>query len=173
MTRLPTKAADKYHLLPGVFAGFLLVYGCLVAGTVLAGSYKGQSVREVLDGFLEDGIPLVYSTNLVPSSLRILDEPAESSDAISVISSILEPHDLALKRVDGMYLVVRTHAAPEAMAGGTVTVIVRNADAIPSNDMIVVDELGQLLGACILHVVGRHHILTAHEFRLDESAGQI
>jgi len=40
------------------------------------------------------------------------------------------------------------------------------------NDKIAVDELGQLLGACILHVVGRHHIITAHEFRLDKSPGK-
>jgi hypothetical protein len=58
-----------------------------------------------------------------------------------------------------------------ALSQRTLNVEVYIENAVHWNDIIAVDELSQLPGACILHVVGRYHILTAHEFRLDKSPG--
>ena len=73
---------------------------------------QGRPVHEVLDEFRDDGLVLVYSTNLVTDDLTVVEEPVDTDPAQQAID-ILEPHGLTLNEVDGVYLVVRKQAEPE------------------------------------------------------------
>jgi outer membrane receptor protein involved in Fe transport len=73
---------------------------------------QGRPVHEVLDEFRDDGLVLVYSTNLVTDDLTVVEEPVDTDPAQQAID-ILEPHGLTLNEVDGVYLVVRKKPEPE------------------------------------------------------------
>jgi len=77
--------------------------------------FQGRPVHEVLEEFQEDGLPLVYSTNLVPVALTVEKEPFYR-EPVPLLIEILEPHGLTLKEVDGVYLVVRQELFPELPA---------------------------------------------------------
>ena len=103
--------------------------------------YKGRPLHEVLDEFRSQGIPLVYSTNLVPDSLRVLDEPLVPGEDIEIIDAILEPHGLALKAVDGFFLVVRQTLESAAGPKASILLVVKNADAMPADGGVVVSSV--------------------------------
>lgn len=73
----------------------------------------GQPVHRVLDELRLGGLELVYSTNLVTDDLLIIKEPVSKGPKKLAIE-ILEPHGLTLKRVEGVYFVVRREPDPAA-----------------------------------------------------------
>lgn len=60
----------------------------------------------MLDEIRAEGFELVYSTRLVPDTLRVGDEPLFRQPE-PLVREILEPHGLTLREVDGVYFVVR------------------------------------------------------------------
>ena len=76
--------------------------------------YKGKTVHEVLEGLRENGLNLVYSTNLVTPELVVTTEPDQGSPAL-LAQEILEPHRLTLEQ-SGVNLVVVRATSNLAMA---------------------------------------------------------
>jgi len=87
----------------------------VTAATAAGPTYAGRTVQEVLDELRADGFQLVYSTQLVPDDLTVVDEP-RFRQPVPLLREILEPHGLTLKEVDGVYFVVRQANAPTAPA---------------------------------------------------------
>jgi outer membrane receptor protein involved in Fe transport len=67
---------------------------------------QGRPVQSVIDELRAAGAPLVYSSNLLPSSLTIDVEPGATAP-LELAREILRPHGLAVREQDGVWLVVR------------------------------------------------------------------
>jgi hypothetical protein len=80
--------------------------------------YRGRSVQSVIDELRSAGVPLVYSTNLLPDTLVVAAEP-NSGEPLALAREILAPHGLTLRESGGSWLVVRAEVAP---ANGAITV---------------------------------------------------
>jgi hypothetical protein len=91
-----------------------------------AGPYSGRSVQAVIDELRAAGAPLVYSTNLLPDSLRVTAEPT-SRGPLTIAREVLQPHGLTLREEAGVWLVVR--AEPPAVPTGAIVVTVLSAGA--------------------------------------------
>ncbi|MGE0030916.1 MAG: TonB-dependent receptor [Steroidobacteraceae bacterium] len=75
-------------------------------GDAQAASYAGRPVVEVLQGLRDAGLEFIYSSELVPPTLRVLAEP-RSGNRLLIARDILAPHGLALSAVrPGLYAVV-------------------------------------------------------------------
>ncbi len=105
----------------------LLIFKTVVAygQPAIAAPYTGQPVYAVIDSIRQQGYPIAYSSQLVPRSMRILEEP-QSTDPIELVAEILKPHHLLLKSEDGFYLVVRDKIFTPGDATGTLLLMVRN-----------------------------------------------
>jgi len=90
-------------------------------------SYRGRSLESVIEELRAAGLPLVYSSNLVPSTLTVEEEPTES-DPLKMVRELLRPHGLTISESNGAWLVVRA-AAPAP--GGIGVSIVSAASAAP------------------------------------------
>jgi len=88
--------------------------------------YLGRVVYEVLDEFRVQGIPLIYSTNLVPVTLKVQVEPPGSLGATETINAILDPHGLELRQVDGVFLVTRQRKTSSMRPMASLFVVVKN-----------------------------------------------
>ena len=84
-----------------------------------AGPYRGRSVQSVIDELRATGLPLAYSSNLLPSSLLVEAEPA-STEPLALAREILAAHGLAIRDAGGALLVVRGEAAAAAPARSAV-----------------------------------------------------
>jgi len=76
--------------------------------------YAGKPLHEVLDELRSGGLELVYSTQLVPEGLTVVEEPLHRQ-AVPLLSEILQPHGLTLSEVDGAYFVVRQERPPQIL----------------------------------------------------------
>ncbi len=105
----------------------LLIFKTAVAygQPAIAAPYTGRPVYEVIDQIRQQGYPIAYSSQLVPTSLRVQQEP-QSTDSIELISEILKPHGLMLKSTHGFYLVVRNTKPVQGGDVGSFLLIVRN-----------------------------------------------
>jgi outer membrane cobalamin receptor len=84
----------------------------------------GRPVVEVLRELRDPGLEFIYSSELLPPSATVLDEP-KSGNRLLLAREILKAHGLALKIVrPGLYAVVRAH---RATVRGTVSGLVVNA----------------------------------------------
>ena len=68
--------------------------------------YEGRTVTSVIDEFRKLGYPFAYSTSLVSDSLLVTIEPT-STDKLQIIKQILEPHNLATRSEEGLWLIVQ------------------------------------------------------------------
>jgi outer membrane receptor protein involved in Fe transport len=112
--------------MPGLLCGLLALAGALEAQSAkpdAVAAWQGRAVADVLDELRERGVPLVYSTNLVPRGLRVRTEP-HGEDAVERVRAVLRPHGLVLAEVEGLYLVMRTGDAPAASAGAARLLVV-------------------------------------------------
>jgi hypothetical protein len=104
--------------------------------------YAGRPVHEVLDELRARGAPLVYSTSLVPPTLRVESEP-HSAEPLEVAREILAEHGLAIEQSGGAWLVVR--GATAAVAGTptsgaiAVTVVAAGSGAPPDDAVVQLD----------------------------------
>ena len=97
--------------------GALLAF--LLQGVALADSgaprISGRPVIEVLLELRDPGLDFIYSSELVPASLRVLNEP-RSANRLMIARDILSPHGLALSVVrPGLYAVVPTTRQPRTL----------------------------------------------------------
>ena len=102
-----------------------------------AGSLGGKPLHTALDELRQAGLELVYSTALVTDDMRVRREP-DSQDPVEQARQILEPHGLALKEADGLYLVVRPAGAAPGDDAGSILVHVRNYGALTSPDTLAI-----------------------------------
>lgn len=83
----------------------------LLMGDVAFAEYRGRPVGQVLDELRGEGLTFIYSSQLVPRSLRIEQEPA-ASDGVELAREILSAHGLGLSAVvQQVYAVVADPAA--------------------------------------------------------------
>lgn len=77
----------------------------------------GRSVQAVLDEYRAEGLPIIYTSDLVDPSLTVQSEPEETG-AVQRLRAVLAPHGLALLESGGSWLVVRQAptSAPAALA---------------------------------------------------------
>ncbi len=106
----------------------LLVVGCVLlavaAGAQPGGTYRGRTVQSVIDELRAAGSPLVYSSNLLPPTLRVESEPT-STVPLALARELLAPHGLTVREEGGVWLVVRGEPpvpVPAAPAHVVVTV---------------------------------------------------
>lgn len=92
-----------------------------------AASEMGRRVVDVLEEFREQGNPIAYSEALVPPTLLVSVEPA-SSVAFQRILEILQPHQLTLDSVEGVFIVVP--AKPPDAISGTAPAAPAHADTL-------------------------------------------
>ena len=90
---------------------FLWAIVAVSAAAAAGPPYAGRAVQDILDEFRAGGLELVYSTQLVPGTLTVADEPL-FRQPLPLLREILEPHGLTLNEVDGVYFVVRQADAP-------------------------------------------------------------
>jgi len=97
-------------------AAACLAWACWIPAALAAPPYVGRPLGEVLREFPARGLQLLYSTDLVPPSLRVHREPAGDGD-LAVLQQLLAEHGLRAERVaEGVYAVVRAPDAPAAAA---------------------------------------------------------
>jgi hypothetical protein len=77
------------------------------AQSAATGSFKGRRITDVLTGFRAQGLNLVFSDALVPSSLRVTQEPHGTTPR-DILTEILAPHGLSIREeARGALLVVK------------------------------------------------------------------
>lgn len=79
--------------------------------------YAGRPLAEVLETLQARGLPLVFSSRLVPDDMRVLSEPG-SSDPREVVEELLAPHRLELRDTEsGRWVVARRSRRADAGVG--------------------------------------------------------
>jgi outer membrane receptor protein involved in Fe transport len=86
----------------------------------------GQSIAAIVDELRAAGVPLAYSSAVLPRELTVRDAPRRG-EPIELVREILAPHGLTLRLVEGLYIVVRAEARPAGTAASSVTIVVRDA----------------------------------------------
>src|SRR5688500_292951 len=78
---------------------------------------RGRALQSVIGELRAAGAPFVYSSNLLPSSLTVVTEP-RAADPLGLAREILQPHGLAVREENGVWLVVRGDSPALAAPGG-------------------------------------------------------
>jgi hypothetical protein len=107
----------------------LLAAACvarLALGQELPAVDVGRSIAAIVDELRAAGVPLAYSSAVLPPALTVRVAPL-SGEPIELVREILAPHGLTLRLVEGLYIVVRAEVSPAAAAASTVTIAVRDA----------------------------------------------
>ncbi len=95
----------------GVFLPFLVLSATLAAAD--GARYVGRPVVEVLLELRDARLDFIYSSELVPGTLRVLEEP-RSSNRLLIAREILQAHGLGLSVVrPGLYAVIPATARPQ------------------------------------------------------------
>jgi hypothetical protein len=133
--------------------------------------YKGRIVSDVLSEFRRQGLNLVFSDALVPRSLRVKEEPRQTTPR-AIVTEILAAHGLALKEERrGALLVVksrakattdrepRTPSATTLERGWIEGIILDQATQRPvASAVILVDTTGSQIGQVLSGDDGRFKI---------------
>jgi len=142
----------------GAAAVACAVFWC-VAALAASPGYSGRRVTEVLHELGRQGLRLIYSSETVPESLRVLREPVGDTPG-EVLAEVLAPHGLEARRVsDQVYAIVRAQAPPATPAGPAQT----SPPAVPAGarlEEIVVASSRYSLSA---DVPDAHTLLTQEE----------
>jgi len=93
------------------FAVVCFVLAAAVAGAQVSGPYRGRTVQSVIDELRAAGSPLVYSSNLLPPTLRVASEPIATAP-LELAREVLAPHGLTVREDAGLWLVVRGELPP-------------------------------------------------------------
>jgi hypothetical protein len=100
---------------------WLLMAAAAAAGAASAppaGPWTGRAVADVLHELREPGLDFIYSSELVPDEMRVLQEPRSGSRLLTA-RDILAQHRLALRAVrPGIYAVVRDSRGRDAAEAG-------------------------------------------------------
>jgi hypothetical protein len=84
-----------------------------LAGAQLARPLLGRTVQSVIEELRVAGVPLVYSSSLLPGTLTVAAEP-NATESVQLAREILAPHGLTLRAEGGAWLVVRAEASAGA-----------------------------------------------------------
>ncbi len=135
-----------------------MLFGCVAALAASTG-YAGRRVTEVLHELGQQGLRLIYSSETVPDSLRVLREPVGDTPG-EVLAEVLAPHGLEARRVgEQAYAIVR--AQPALVTPATPAPIAPPATpASPRLEEIVVASSRYSLSA---DVPDAHTLLTQEE----------
>jgi len=118
----------------------MLTYLGPLMAAPLEGAWQGRTLADLLDELRTSGLPIVYSTNLVGPSLKVLQEPTQS-DPLELLTEVLRPHGLEVQELEGMYLVVRANDAAVPAAGtASLMVIVLTAGKESAPDSVVISS---------------------------------
>lgn len=79
--------------------------------------FAGRPLAEVLRGLQDDGLEIVFTTELVRPGMEVVAEPA-SDEPRRILDEILAPHGLEVREGPGGVLVVARAREPEAPAPG-------------------------------------------------------
>jgi outer membrane receptor protein involved in Fe transport len=107
----------------------LLAAACvarLALGQQVPGVDVGRSIAAIVDELRAAGVPLAYSSAVLPKELTVRAAP-RSGETLTLVREILAPHGLTLRLVEGLYVVVRAETSPPAAPASTVTIAVRDA----------------------------------------------
>ena len=105
---------------------------------------KNQPLHSVLDAYRQDGIQLIYSTDLVKPSMRVKNLPDPALDPLDALAKILSAHGLMLREVDGLILVVRNKQQPESKTLTLIGTLVSASNQQPiANARITALQLNQ------------------------------
>ena len=88
---------------------FLIAAAALAAGLAdaqLARPLLGRPVQSVIEELRDAGTPLVYSSSLLPDTLRVSAEPL-ATEPLELAREILAPHELTIRAEGGSWLIVR------------------------------------------------------------------
>ena len=134
------------------------LFWCVAALAASAG-YAGRRVTEVLHELGLQGLRLIYSSETVPESLRVLREPVGDTPG-EVLAEVLAPHGLQANRVgEQAYAIVRAEA-PSAVPAAPGTPVPPAAPASTRLEEIVVASSRYSLSA---DVPDAHTLLTQEE----------
>lgn len=90
------------------------VLACLVLSSAVAASFRGLTLEQALQQLQQQGLNVLYSSDLVQPSMQVRDEP-QASDARKVLEELIAPHGLAVRDgPNGALLLIR--AAPATAA---------------------------------------------------------
>ncbi len=118
--------------------------------------YAGQPLRAVLDDLGTKGLHLVYSSEVVPDSLRVKTEPA-AGPPLQLLQEVLEQQGLEAKPVGAdTYAVVRGAAPPKAAPGRVVP-----KDPVPLEEVVVAASRYSLSA----EIPNAHTVFTQEEIR--------
>jgi hypothetical protein len=99
--------------------------------------YRGQSVQDVLHELEGRGLRLIYSSETVPASLRVVAEP-DASAPVELLQQVLGPHALRPERVgEDTYAIVRTAPAGERPPTATSPAGRAPAAAAPLEEIVI------------------------------------
>ena len=108
----------------------LLAVGCLNNSFAsekqgLTEPVVGQQLSEVIDSIRQLGYPIVYTSQLVTSSMLVQSEPT-GREPIELVNEILRPYGLKLNLADGIYFVVRNQSAKQDEIPGSILLIIQD-----------------------------------------------
>jgi hypothetical protein len=110
--------------------GLLGLLACLVFGSAVAASFRGLTLVQALQQLRQQGLNVLYSSDLVQPWMQVRDEP-EANDPRKVLEELIAPHGLAVTEAPNGALLL-TRAAPATAA----TRIPAAADPqLPVNDL--------------------------------------
>ncbi len=108
----------------------MLAWASWVPVAFAAPPYAGRTLEDVLREFPARGLQLVYSTDIVPSTLVVVREPAGADD-LAVLQSLLAEHGLRAEEVgQGLYAVVRALAANPPGGNGPLPAPVASLESV-------------------------------------------
>lgn len=104
-----------------------LLLGGLVNVALGATPVAGQGLADYLDACRREGMPLAWSSQLVPDGLEVRSVPA-TTDPRAMLQAVLAEHGLGLRSTEGLLLVVRITPLEEPNTETSLLVVVRNQD---------------------------------------------
>lgn len=93
-------------------------------------SYRGRSLQAVIEELRAGGLPLAYSSNLLPETLRIESQPT-STEPLAIVRELLAPHGLTLEESGGTWLIVRAAVAEPAPGQIAITLMSSDSTLLP------------------------------------------
>lgn len=93
------------------------VLACLMLAPAVAASFRGLTLEQALQQLQHQGLNVLYSSDLVQSSMQVRDEP-QATDPRKVLEELVAPHGLAVRDGPNSALLL-TRAAPANAAART------------------------------------------------------
>jgi hypothetical protein len=114
---IDTMCSAVRRCLPGHLALALLAFSAIPAGAQGPSRHEGRPVAEVLGDLQRRGAPIIFSSVLVRSDLRVKTEPRSEAGTRAFVEEILAPHGLGVADGPGKtWVVTRIRRDPNLAA---------------------------------------------------------